>query len=231
MNGARVAPAPNGMEPAKPNDTVARTVADALVERLRIWGVTRIYGYPGDGINGVIGALGRAGDAITFIQARHEEACAFMACGHAKFTGTTGVCLATSGPGAVHLLAGLYDARADHQPIVAIVGQKPRAALGGDFQQEIDLSALFMDAARDYSQMVTAPAQLRHVVDRAFRIAIARHVPTCIIIPQDVQELKAEAPAHEHGTVHSGPGYSPPRVVPEPADLLRAADATGSGAG
>jgi len=208
---------------------VTRTVADALVERLKVWGITRIYGYPGDGINGVIGAIDRAGDAITFIQARHEEACAFMACGHAKFTGTPGVCLATSGPGAVHLLAGLYDARADHQPVVAIVGQKPRAVLGGDFQQEIDLNALFMDVARDYAQMVTAPAQLRHVIDRAFRIAIARRTPTCVIVPQDVQELKAEAPAHEHGTVHSGPGYSAPRVVPEPADVLRAAEVLNSG--
>src|SRR5262245_54713215 len=142
-------------------------VADALVERLKIWGVSLIYGYPGDGINGVIGAIDRAGDAIAFIQARHEEACAFMACGHAKFTGTPGICLATSGPGAVHLLTGLYDARADHQPVVAIIGQKPRAALGGDFQQEVDLAALFMDVARDYAKIVTAPAQVCHVIDRA----------------------------------------------------------------
>src|SRR5438105_2830218 len=151
---------------------MSQTASEFLINRITQWGITRIYGYPGDGINGVIGAIDRAGDAITFIQARHEEACAFMACGHAKFTGSPGVCLATSGPGAVHLLTGLYDARADHQPVVAIVGQKPRAVLGGDFQQEIDLNALFSDVARDYAQMVTAPAQLRHVIDRAFRIAI-----------------------------------------------------------
>ena len=205
------------------------TVADALVERLSAWGVRRIYGYPGDGINGVIGALSRAKDAIEFVEPRHEEAGAFMACGHAKFTGEVGVCLATSGPGAVHLVNGLYDAKADHQPVVAIVGQKPRTALGADFQQEVDLVALFKDVAHEYVQMVSSPAQMRHVVDRAFRIALARRSPTCIVLPQDVQEEKAAAPAHEHGTAHSGVGYSAPRVLPADADLQRAADILNAG--
>ena len=205
------------------------TVADALIERLLSWGVRRIYGYPGDGINGVIGAIDRAGDKLSFVEPRHEEAAAFMACGHAKFTGEVGVCLATSGPGAIHLTNGLYDAKADHQPVVAIVGQKPRAALGGDFQQEVDLAALFKDVAHEYVQMVTAPAQLRHVVDRAFRIALARRCPTCIILPQDIQEAKAASPPHEHGTVHSGVGYSAPRVVPRDSELARAAAVLNAG--
>src|SRR5690349_6173267 len=155
-------------------DTMADTVSDALVERLAAWGVRRIYGYPGDGINGVIGALDRAGDRIEFVEPRHEEAGAFMACGHAKFTGEVGVCLATSGPGAAHLITGLYDAKADHQPVVAIVGQKPRTALGSSFQQEVDLTALFKDVAHEYVQMIDAPAQMWHVVDRAFRTALSQ---------------------------------------------------------
>jgi pyruvate dehydrogenase (quinone) len=205
------------------------TVADDLVDRLAAWGVRRIYGYPGDGINGVMGALARAQDRIDLVEPRHEEAAAFMACGHAKFTGQVGVCLATSGPGAVHLINGLYDAKADHQPVVAIVGQKPRAALGGHFQQEVDLVALFKDVAHEYVHMVTAPAQLRHVVDRAFRIALAERAPTCIVLPQDIQEAKAENPKHVHGTIHSGAGYTPPRVIPEDADLARAAEVLNAG--
>ena len=208
---------------------MAKTVSDFLVDRIAQWGVTRIFGYPGDGINGVVGALARAGQLIDFIQPRHEEAAAFMACGHAKFTGQVGVCLATSGPGAVHLLTGLYDAKADHQPVVAIVGQKPRPALGGDFQQEIDLPSLFDDVARQYVEMITTPEQARHVVDRAFRIAIATRSPTCIIIPGDVQEMAAKSASHEHATIHSGVGHSEPRVIPNRADLLRAADVLNAG--
>ena len=205
------------------------TVSDFLVQRFREWGVGRIFGYPGDGINGVIGALARAKGAIDFIQPRHEEAAAFMACGHAKFTGEVGVCLATSGPGAVHLLTGLYDAKADHQPVVAIIGQKPRPALGGDFQQEIDLLSLFDDVAHEYVQMISTPEQARHVVDRAFRIALATRSPTCIIIPGDVQELAYKSPPHAHATVHSGSGYSEPRIVPKTADLMRAAEVLNAG--
>src|SRR5207237_3001147 len=145
---------------------MAQNVSDFLIDRLKCWGVHRIYGYPGDGINGIMGALERAEDDPRFIQVRHEEMAAFMACAHGKFTGEVGVCLSTSGPGAVHLLPGLYDAKADHQTVVAIVGQKPRPALGGDFQQEIDLLSLFDDVAREYVQMITTPEQARHVVDR-----------------------------------------------------------------
>ena len=202
---------------------MAGTVADFLVERLRAWGVRRVFGYPGDGINGVVGALARAAGEIGFVQSRHEEMAAFMACGHAKFTGEPGVCLATSGPGAIHLLNGLYDAKMDRQPVVAIVGQQSRSALGGQYQQEVDLVSLFKDVASEYVQMVSTAPQLRHVVDSAFRIALNRRCPTCIIVPTDVQELAARQPPREHGSVHSGVGYSAPRVVPAQVDLERAA--------
>ena len=143
------------------------TVADFILHRLTQWGVRRLYGYPGDGINGFLGALDRANGKIDFIQARHEEMAAFMACGHAKFGAGLGVCLATSGPGAIHLLNGLYDAKCDHQPVLAIVGQQPRAALGSSYQQEVDLTNLFKDVASEYSQMIVTPQQVRHVIDRA----------------------------------------------------------------
>jgi pyruvate dehydrogenase (quinone) len=206
------------------------TTSDHLLERLRQWGVRRIFGYPGDGINGLMGAFDRAGDQMQFIQARHEELAAFMACGHAKFTGEVGVCMATSGPGAIHLLNGLYDAKADHQPVVAIVGQQARAALGGDYQQEVDLLSLFKDAAAEYVHMITVPAQVRHVVDRAIRIAIDQRTVTCIIVPNDVQELEAvKSPPHEHGTVHSGIGITGRSTLPEDADLAAAAEILNAG--
>jgi len=208
---------------------VAATVSDFLVHRLREWGVRRVFGYPGDGINGVVGALARAADSIEFVQARHEEMAAFMACGHAKFTGHAGVCLATSGPGAIHLLNGLYDAKMDRQPVVALVGQQSRSALGGHYQQEVDLVSLFKDVAAEYVQMVSTAAQLRHVVDSAFRIALSRRCPTCVILPTDVQELEAKQPPRAHGTVHSGVGYSAPRIVPSPQDLDRAAEILNAG--
>jgi pyruvate dehydrogenase (quinone) len=211
---------------------MSNTVADFLLARLSAWGVRRIYGYPGDGINGLLGALGRAGDRFEFIQTRHEEMAAFMACGHAKFTGEVGVCMATSGPGAVHLLNGLYDAKLDHQPVVAIVGQQARAGLGGNYQQEIDLVALYKDVCHEYVQMATDPAQVRHLVDRAMRIAAAERTPTCVILPNDLQEAGAvEEPPHAHGTVHSGvgDGYQPPRVLPAEPDLLRAAEVLNAG--
>ena len=142
-------------------------VSDFLLKRLSEWGVKRIYGFPGDGINGIVGAFARAGDLIDFVQVRHEEMAAFMACAHAKFTGEVGVCLATSGPGAIHLLNGLYDAQLDHQSVVAIVGQQSRTALGGNYQQEIDLISLFKDVAREYVHMASHPAQIRHLVEQA----------------------------------------------------------------
>ena len=206
-----------------------QTVADFLLDRLAEFGVRRIYGFPGDGINGILGALNRAGDAIEFIQVRHEEMAAFMACGHAKFTGDVGVCLATSGPGAIHLLNGLYDAKLDHQPVVAIVGQQARAALGGSYQQEVDLTTLFKDVAGAYVEEVVTPPQMRHVVDRALRIAKAQRTVTCIIVPNDLQQLEAEAPPRAHGTVHSGAGYVVARPQPSDDELARAAEALNAG--
>jgi pyruvate dehydrogenase (quinone) len=215
---------------------MSETVGDFLLERLSTWGVNRIYGFPGDGINGLIGAFGRSSNGShpagrpEFIQTRHEEMAAFMACAHAKFTGELGVCVATSGPGAIHLLNGLYDAKLDHQPVLAIVGQQARAGLGGNYQQEVDLTTLFKDVAHEYVQMAMAPAQIRHLVDRACRIALAERTVTAIIIPNDLQEADAvEQPPHAHGTVHSGPGYTRPRVVPSDAELDRAAEALNAG--
>src|SRR3954471_675973 len=206
------------------------TVADHVLDRLEEWGVRRIYGYPGDGINGLLGALERAGDRFELVQTRHEEMAAFMACGHAKFTGDGRVCVATSGPGAIHLLNGLYDAKLDHQPVVAIVGQQARSGLGGHYQQEVDLNTLFKDVAHEYVHTAMDPAQIRHLVDRAFRIAMAEHTVTCLIVPNDLQAEEAvEQPPHKHGTVHSSPGWSAPRVVPADDDLQRAAEVLNAG--
>ncbi len=208
---------------------MSKTVGAFLIDRLIKWGVKRVFGYPGDGINGILGGLQSSADQIEFIQVRHEEMAAFMACGHAKFTGEVGVCMATSGPGAIHLLNGLYDAKLDHQPVVAIVGQQARASLGGHYQQEVDLLSLFKDVANDFVQMCVEPSQIRHLVDRAIRVALAKRTVTCIIIPNDVQELKYEEPAREHGTIHSSVGYAHPRLLPAQADLQKAADILNAG--
>jgi len=208
---------------------MTRTVGDFLVERLHEWGVTRIFGYPGDGINGVFGALRRAQDKIEFIQVRHEEMAAFMASAHAKFTGELGVCIATSGPGASHLLTGLYDARLDHMPVLAIVGQQARAALGGHYQQELDLVSMFKDVAGAFVEQATVPSQVRHLLDRAVRTAVGERRVTALILPNDLQEAEYESPARAHGTVHSGVGYSKPKIVPYPADLQKAADVLNAG--
>jgi pyruvate dehydrogenase (quinone) len=205
------------------------TVSDFLLKRLSAWGVKRIYGYPGDGINGILGGLERNQDLFEFVQVRHEEMAAFMATAHAKFTGEVGVCLATSGPGAIHLLNGLYDAKMDHQPVVAIVGQSARAAIGGNYQQEVDLVSLFKDVASEYVYMASSPLQIRQLVDRAMRIAKAERSVTCVIIPKDVQELPMEQPPHAHNTVHTGLGYVSPHIVPMAQDLQRAADILNSG--
>src|SRR4051812_31646887 len=208
---------------------MAKLTADFLLERLAENGVKRIYGYPGDGINAIIGALERHKD-IKFVQVRHEEQAAFMACAHAKWTGQVGVCLATSGPGAIHLLNGLYDAKLDHQPVLAIVGQQARMGLGGNYQQEVDLVSLFKDVASDFVHMATEPVQIRHLVDRGHRIAAARRAPTCIVIPNDVAELPAEEePPREHGSIHSAPGYTRPRIVPAQEQLKAAAEILNSG--
>src|SRR5438874_4174822 len=209
---------------------MAMTVADQLLERLREWGVHRIYGYPGDGINAILGALDAAGNDPELIQVRHEEMAAFMACAHAKFSGQVGVCMATSGPGAVHLLNGLYDAKLDHQPVVAIVGQQAATALGGHYQQEIDLVTLFKDVASEYLTMVTEPEQLPMAVDRAMRIAAAERTVTCLIFPNDVQEKEAaERPPHEFKMVPGSVGFAWPRVVPPDAELTRAASILNEG--
>src|SRR6185369_11707825 len=203
---------------------MANTVSDFFWKRLSDWGVHRIFGYPGDGINGLIGALARAQDRLEFVQARHEELAAFMACAHAKYTGEIGVCLATSGPGAIHLLNGLYDAKTDHQPVLAIVGQQDRLAMGGHYQQEVDLISLFKDVAGDYVHMATAPAQVRQLIDRAVRIAKAERTVTCIIMPKDIQELDAvESPPQRHGAIFTGIGYEAPEILPTQASLERAA--------
>ena len=209
---------------------MSETVSDFLLRRLREWGVKRVYGYPGDGINAIVGAFDRAGNDPQFTQVRHEEMAAFMACGHAKFTGELGVCLAISGPGAIHLLNGLYDAKLDHQPVLAIVGQQARAALGGSYQQEVDLVTLFKDVAHEYVEMAVDPAQMRHLVDRAVRTALDQRTVTCLIVPNDLADVDAvETPPHAHGTIHSSAGYSRPVVVPARPDLERAAEILNAG--
>ena len=203
---------------------MSMTSADFLLQRLHENGVRRIYGYPGDGINAIVGALDRQKELIDFVQVRHEEQAAFMACAHAKWTGQVGVCLATSGPGAIHLLNGLYDAKLDHAPVLAIVGQQARMALGGSYQQEVDLQTLFKDVAHEFCETALVPEQIRHLVDRAHRIALDQRAVTCVIVPNDVGEAEAvPEPPRKHGSIHSSPGWSAPRVVPARADLEQAA--------
>ncbi|MGH3553432.1 MAG: thiamine pyrophosphate-requiring protein [Mycobacterium sp.] len=207
----------------------SQDVADYLLARLREWGVDNVFAFPGDGINGILAAWGRAGNQPKFVQSRHEEMSAFESVGYAKFTGRLGVCMATSGPGAIHLLNGLYDAKLDHVPVVAIVGQTNRSAMGGSYQQEVDLISLYKDVASDYVQMVTVPEQLPNVLDRAIRIALARRAPTAIIIPSDVQELEYSAPTHEFKMVPSSTGIDWPTSLPDDAAIARAAEVLNSG--
>ena len=208
---------------------MTQTVGDFLVHRLHAWGVRKIFGYPGDGINGVFGALQRADGAIEFIQARHEEMAAFMASAYAKFTGELGVCMATSGPGASHLVTGLYDARLDHMPVLAITGQQARTAIGGHYQQEVDLPSLLKDVAGAFVAQASAPAQVRHLVDRAIRTALGERRVTAIVLPNDLQDMPFEEPPRKHGTVHSGVGFSRPKTVPYETDLQRAAEVLNAG--
>ena len=209
---------------------MSKTAADDLCERLLDWDVRTIYGFPGDGINGLLGALRRHQDKLRFVQTRHEEMAAFMACGHAKFTGEVGVCMATSGPGAIHLLNGLYDAKLDHRPVVAIVGQTFVRAIGGNFQQEVDLLALYSDVASSFCEQVNEPSSVRHLIDRAMRIAQAERTVTCVIVPADVQDVDAiETQPHATHTVHSGTGFWPGRRVPAKTQLQEAADILNAG--
>jgi pyruvate dehydrogenase (quinone) len=208
---------------------MGETVSDQLLDRLRQWGVDKVFAYPGDGINGLLAAFGRAGNNPRFIQARHEEMAAFEAVGYAKFSSRVGVCMATSGPGAIHLLNGLYDALLDHVPVVAIVGQTNRSAMGGSYQQEVDLQSLFKDVCHSYLQMVTVPEQFPNVLDRAIRTAMAERSPTGIIVPADVQELPYSPPEHAFKMVPSSLGISWPRLAPDDAAIRSAAEILNAG--
>ncbi|HWR85782.1 MAG TPA: thiamine pyrophosphate-requiring protein [Rhodoglobus sp.] len=200
-----------------------RTVSDAIVERMTAWGVDTVFGYSGDGINGVMLALRRAEPAIRFVQGRHEENTALMAVGYAKYGGRVGVVTSTQGPGAVHLLNGLYDARLDHVPVVAVVGQQKSTVLGSEYMQEIDLQRLFADVAAEFVQTVMSPEQVPLVIDRAFRTALATRSPAVVIVPHDVQQQPASEPQQEHGIITTAAQWRPPRVVPHQDDLQQAA--------
>jgi pyruvate dehydrogenase (quinone) len=209
---------------------MVQDVADYLLERLRQWDVRHVFAYPGDGINGIVAAFGRADNKPQFIQARHEEMAAFQATGYAKFTGGVGVCMATSGPGAIHLLNGLYDAKLDHVPVVAIVGQTARSAMGGHYQQEVDLHSLFKDVASDYLVEVNVASQLPNALDRAIRTALTRRAPTALVIPSDLQEEPYSPPGHEFKQVPSSdPSYSHPVLLPQECEVKRAAEILNAG--
>jgi pyruvate dehydrogenase (quinone) len=208
---------------------MSQTVGDFFWQRMHDWGVKTVFGYPGDGVNGLLGALQRANGQFRFIQVRHEEMAAFMASAYAKLTGEVGVCMATSGPGASHLLTGLYDARMDHMPVVAITGQQARTAIGGHYQQEVDLPSMFKDVAGAFVCQASAPAQVRHMVDRAMRIAQGNHRVTALVFPNDLQEAAYTQPPRAHGTVHSGVGFSEPMIVPRQQDLRQAAEVLNAG--
>jgi pyruvate dehydrogenase (quinone) len=204
-------------------------VSEFIWSRLQQWGLHRVYGYPGDGVGGLDVALEKTKDTLHYVQVRHEEMAAFMASAHAKFTGEVGLCYATSGPGAIHLLNGLYDAKMDHVPVVAIVGQQARTAIGSSYQQEVDLQSLFKDVAADYVAIAGMPGQVRHLIDRAVRIAATRRTVTCVIVPNDLQELEYQDPPLAHGNTHTGTGYAGPALLPDNRLLQQAADVLNDG--
>jgi len=208
---------------------MAQNVSDFIWHRLSEWGLKRVYGYPGDGVGSLDIALEKAKDVMEYVQVRHEEMAAFMASAHAKFTGQVGLCYATSGPGAIHLLNGLYDAKLDHMPVVALVGQQARTALGASYQQEVDLQNLFKDVASEFVGMASVPEQVRHLIDRAVRIAHTKRTVTCVILPNDLQQLPYEDPPVAHGATHTGIGYAGPAKLPDEALLRSAADVLNSG--
>ncbi len=208
---------------------MSMNVSEYVWHRLQEWGLKRVYGYPGDGVGGLDVALQKVQDSLKYIQVRHEEMAAFMASAHAKFTGEVGLCYATSGPGAIHLLNGLYDAKMDHVPVVAIVGQQARTSIGAGYQQEVDLQSLFKDVAADFVAMAILPGQVRQLIDRAVRTASNRRTVTCVIIPNDLQEMTYEDPPVVHGTTHTGVGYAGPAQLPDEALLRRAADVLNAG--
>jgi pyruvate dehydrogenase (quinone) len=207
---------------------MSQNVAEFVWKRLSEWGLSRVYGYPGDGVGGLDVALEKAKDFMDYVQVRHEEMAAFMASAHAKFTGQPGLCYATSGPGAIHLLTGLYDAKADHMPVVAIVGQQARSALGASYQQEVDLQNLFADVT-EYVITAVVPEQVRTCIDRAVRIAQAKRAVTCVVIPNDLQELEYTDPPMAHGATHTGVGYPGVATRPGLADLKIAAEILNKG--
>src|SRR5947209_15027281 len=207
---------------------MTETASDFLIKRINEWGLKRIYGYPGDGINGILGALDRANGAVEYVQVRHEEMAAFMAGAHAKFTGEVGICLATSGPGAIHLLNGLYDAKMDNAPVVAIVGQQARTAIGAQYQQEVDLTTLFADVS-EYVAMASVPSQVRHLVDRAVRIAMTKRAVSTIVLPNDLQGLTYEDPPFKHGATQTGIGNQWESKIPDEAGLRAAAEGLNAG--
>ena len=204
-------------------------VSEFVWHRLHEWGLKRVYGYPGDGVGGLDVALEGAKEFMEYVQVRHEEMAAFMASAHAKFTGQVGLCYATSGPGAIHLLNGLYDAKMDHVPVVAIVGQQARSALGAHYQQEVDLQSLYKDVAADFVAMASVPTQVRHLIDRAVRIASTKRTVTCVILPNDLQGLSYEDPPLVHGTTHTGVGYAGPALLPTDSLLREAAAVLNAG--
>ena len=208
---------------------MSERVSDFLLRRLREWGVRQVFSYAGDGINGLLAAWERAGNEPRFVQARHEELAAFEAVGYAKFSGEVAVCAATSGPGAVHLLNGLYDAKLDHVPVVAIIGQQGRTSLGGSYQQEIDLQSLYKDVASEYVQFVSVPEQLPNVLDRAFRTAKAKRTVTALIVPGDLQEAEYSPPSHAFKMVPSSLGVTTGTAAPERTELEHAAEVLNSG--
>ncbi len=203
-------------------------VSEFVWHRLSLWGLKRVYGYPGDGVGGLDLALEKARERMEYVQVRHEEMAAFMASAHAKFTRQVGLCYATSGPGAIHLLNGLYDAKMDHVPVVALVGQQARAGLGASYQQEVDLQNLFQDVT-EFVGMASVPEQVRHLIDRAVRIAHNKRAVSCVILPNDLQELEYEDPPVAHGATHTGIGYAGPAELPDETQLRAAADVLNSG--
>ena len=208
---------------------MVQNVSDFIWHRLAEWGLERVYGYPGDGVGSLDVALEKAKDVMEYVQVRHEEMAAFMASAHAKFTGQVGLCYATSGPGAIHLLNGLYDAKLDHVPVVALVGQQARTSLGASYQQEVELQNLFKDVASEFIGFASVPEQVRHLIDRAVRIAHTKRTVTCVILPNDLQQLPYEDPPLAHGATHTGIGYAGPAKVPDEAALRAAASVLNKG--
>ena len=208
---------------------MSMNVSEFVWKRLSEWGLKRVYGYPGDGVGGLDVALEKSKEFMEYVQVRHEEMAAFMASAHAKFTGEVGLCYATSGPGGIHLLNGLYDAKMDHVPVVALVGQQARTALGASYQQEVDLQNLFKDVASEFVGFASVPEQVRHLIDRAVRIAHAKRSVTCVILPNDLQLLPYDDPPLAHGATHTGVGYAGPPKLPDEADLRAAADVLNNG--